>query len=142
MQLTSSEFQDGDPIPKKYTCQGEDISPPLTWQEVPPQAKSLALSLIDPDAPGGEFKHWLIYNMSAEDGSISEGETPEGMLVQNDFAKEEYGGPCPPSGQHRYVFTVYALEDELRGVIKENFQEQVEDLLIEKTQLTSFYEKE
>lgn len=143
MRLESDAFADGREIPKEYTCQGSDISPPLRWSELPEGTKSLALSCIDPDAPGGRFNHWLVHSIPAEEKSVEVGEKLGGFEVENDFGKSEYGGPCPPSGEHRYIFTLYALDVEaLDGVNKGNFQERIEGTLVDKTELTGVYQKE
>lgn len=143
MQLTSSAFESGANIPKEYTCQGRDTSPPLKWSGIPEGTESLALSCLDPDAPGGEFSHWLVHTIPAQEKSVEAEEKLGGVEVENDFGKPDYGGPCPPSGKHCYIFTLYALNVEgLVGVTKENFKEKVEAVLIEKTELIGFYQKE
>lgn len=120
IQITSSAFNEGNPIPKKYTCDGEDVSPPLAWSGVPAGAKSLALIVDDPDAPVGTWTHWVIFNLPPTLNGLSEGiaKTPqvEGGAVQgnNDFRRPGYGGPCPPRGKtHRYFFKLYALDTSL-----------------------------
>src|ERR1017187_3327829 len=116
LQLTSSSFQDGK-IPKQFTCDGADISPPLAWTAPPQATKSLALIVIDPDAPVGTFTHWVLYNLPAEKRSLPEGlpkaeQLPDGSRQGiNDFDKIGYGGSCPPhNSEHRYVFLLYALD--------------------------------
>ena len=113
MKITSSAFQQGGNIPTKLTCDGEDMSPPLQITGVPAEAKSLALITDDPDAPGGLFTHWLIWNIPPQTNSIAEGSAPKGVQGTNDFGKSGYGAPCPPSGMHRYFFRVFALDREL-----------------------------
>jgi len=113
MKITSSAFQQGGSIPSKFTCDGADTSPPLQIQEIPPPAKSLALIADDPDAPGGLFTHWIVWNISPQTSTIAEGSAPKGVPGTNDFGKSGYGGPCPPSGTHRYFFKVFALDREL-----------------------------
>jgi Raf kinase inhibitor-like YbhB/YbcL family protein len=113
MKITSSAFQQGGNIPTKFTCDGEDMSPPLQITGVPAEAKSLALVADDPDAPGGLFTHWLIWNIPPQTNSIAEGSAPKGVQGTNDFGKSGYGAPCPPSGMHRYFFKVFALDREL-----------------------------
>jgi Raf kinase inhibitor-like YbhB/YbcL family protein len=108
MQITSEAFADGQSIPKQYTCDDVNSPPPLVFHGVPPKAKSLALIATDPDAPSGTFTHWLVWNIPPNSTSVA------GMLGTNDFGKDSYGGPCPPSGEHRYVFTLYALDAELQ----------------------------
>lgn len=117
IQLQSSAFTDGSSIPKKHTCDGANVSPALRWSGVPKGAKSLALIVHDPDAPIGDFTHWLVYGLSPTTGELPEGvaTTPEvsgiGKQGTNDFRKVGYGGPCPPPGSdHRYFFDLYALD--------------------------------
>ena len=113
MKITSSVFQEGGNIPPKFTCDGGDTSPPLQIAEVPSRAKSLALVVDDPDAPSGLFTHWMVWNISPQTNTIAEGSTPKGVHGTNDFGKSGYGGPCPPSGTHRYYFKIFALDREL-----------------------------
>ncbi len=113
MKVTSSAFQEGGNIPSKFTCDGSDTSPPLQITGVPSEAKSLVLIADDPDAPGGLFTHWLIWNITPRTNSISEGSAPKGVHGTNDFGKPDYKGPCPPPGTHRYSFKIYALDREL-----------------------------
>ena len=113
MKITSSVFQEGGNIPSKFTCDGGDTSPPLQIAEVPSGAKSLALVVDDPDAPSGLFTHWIVWNISPQTNAIAEGSTPQGVQGTNDFGKSGYGGPCPPSGTHRYYFKIFALDREL-----------------------------
>jgi Raf kinase inhibitor-like YbhB/YbcL family protein len=113
MKITSSAFQQGGSIPSKFTCDGADTSPPLQIQEIPPATKSLALIADDPDAPSGRFTHWIVWNISPQTSTIAEGSAPKGVPGTNDFGKSGYGGPCPPSGTHRYFFKVFALDREL-----------------------------
>jgi Raf kinase inhibitor-like YbhB/YbcL family protein len=112
-RLTSSAFEEGQPIPQKYTCEGEDVSPPLTWSGAPEGTVSLALVVDDPDAPGGTFTHWLAWGIDVASGELGEGVTPpaEGL---NDFGSIGWRGPCPPPGhgRHRYIFRLYALRNE------------------------------
>jgi Raf kinase inhibitor-like YbhB/YbcL family protein len=113
MKITSSAFQEGGNIPSKFTCDGADSSPSLQISEVPSGAKSVALIVDDPDAPSGLFTHWTVWNISAQNSTIAEGSTPKGTQGTNDFGKSGYGGPCPPSGTHRYYFRIFALDREL-----------------------------
>jgi Raf kinase inhibitor-like YbhB/YbcL family protein len=118
--LTSSAFTDGASIPPKYTCDGDDISPPLKWSGVPAGTRSLALICDDPDAPGGMWVHWVIYDIPAAVAQLAEG-IPAAEVTSagarqgiNDFKRVGYGGPCPPRGNaHRYFFKLYALDTEL-----------------------------
>jgi Raf kinase inhibitor-like YbhB/YbcL family protein len=113
MKITSSAFQEGSNIPSKFTCDGSDTSPPLQITGVPSEAKSLVLIADDPDAPGGLFTHWLIWNIPPQTNSIAEGSSPKGVQGANDFGKSGYRGPCPPPGTHRYSFKIFALDREL-----------------------------
>lgn len=113
LQLTSSAFTAGAPIPARHTCNGQDLSPPLSWSGVPTAVKSLALICGDPDAPGGTFYHWGLYDLPADLGSLGEGASiPKGAkTVHNDFGSIGYRGPCPPKGHgtHHYHFRLLAL---------------------------------
>jgi hypothetical protein len=113
MKITSSAFQEGAHIPSKFTCDAGNTSPPLQIAGVPTGAKSLALIVDDPDAPSGLFTHWMIWNISPQTNAVTEGNMPKGVLGTNDFGRSDYGGPCPPSGMHRYYFRIFALDREL-----------------------------
>jgi len=113
IKITSSAFQEGGNIPSKFTCDGSDTSPPLQITGIPSEAKSLVLIADDPDAPGGLFTHWLVWNIPPQTNSIAEGSAPKGVHGTNDFGKSGYKGPCPPTGTHRYSFKVFALDHEL-----------------------------
>ncbi|MEM2099651.1 MAG: YbhB/YbcL family Raf kinase inhibitor-like protein [Candidatus Bathyarchaeia archaeon] len=110
--VTSPAFENGKFIPAKYTCDGYDVNPPLAIDGVPKETKTLVLIVDDPDAPMGTWNHWVVWNILGSTRQIAENTVPgtEGM---NDFGKRSYGGPCPPSGTHRYFFKVYALDVEL-----------------------------
>jgi len=110
MNLKSSAFKNMEFIPPKYTADGEDISPPLQIENVPEVAKSLVLIVDDPDAPIGNWDHWIVFNIPSGTSKIPEGETPEGLRGTNDFGRLDWGGPAPPSGVHRYFFKLYALD--------------------------------
>jgi Raf kinase inhibitor-like YbhB/YbcL family protein len=113
--LTSSAFAQGQPIPVKYTCDGQSVSPPLQWDVPPTNTQSLALIMDDPDAPSGTFVHWVLYNLPADLRDLPEEATlPAGSQVgQNGTKRPQYTGPCPPSGTHRYFFKLYALDTPL-----------------------------
>ena len=113
MEITSSAFHEGGNIPSKFTCDGSDTSPPLQITGIPSEAKSLVLIADDPDAPGGLFTHWLVWNIPPQTNSIAERSAPKGVHGTNDFGKPDYKGPCPPPGTHRYSFKVFALDREL-----------------------------
>ena len=143
MKLKSEDFEDNNSIPSEFTCDGRDISPQLLWEEVPPETRSFALSVTDPDAPGGTWIHWLVHNIPRDVRSIERSSLPKGAKeVENDFGKEEYGGPCPPYGTHRYIFTIYALDTEhLEDVDKHNFFGKVEDHTLDKMVLKGLYKR-
>jgi hypothetical protein len=114
--LSSTSLQDGK-VPRQCTCDGDDASPPLQWTAPPTGTKSFALTMTDPDAPGGTFTHWVLFNLPAGTSSLAQGLPKQGQLSdgsrqgRNDFGKVGYGGPCPPRGNpHRYVLTLYALD--------------------------------
>ena len=113
VKITSSVFQEGGNIPSKFTCDGSDSSPPLQITGIPSGAKTLVLIADDPDAPGGLFTHWLVWNIAPQTNSIAEGTAPKGVHGTNDFGKSGYSGPCPPPGTHRYSFKIFALDREL-----------------------------
>jgi Raf kinase inhibitor-like YbhB/YbcL family protein len=125
-QITSSAFSAGGSIPSKYTCEGDDISPPLTWSGAPQGTKSFALIVDDPDAPDPAkpkqvYVHWVVVNIPATTTELRENASKAGMpdgsvTGSNDWKKTEYGGPCPPIGRHRYFFKLYALDATLSGL--------------------------
>jgi Raf kinase inhibitor-like YbhB/YbcL family protein len=138
IQLTSPAFEEGADIPRNYTCDGEDISPPLSWSGVPDQARSLVLICDDPDAPRGTWTHWVLYDLPPGATGLPEGlPTDQTIRVgsgggehearqgKNDFRKPGYGGPCPPSGTHRYFFRLFAL-DSTTGLEPGAIRQQVE----------------
>lgn len=150
IQITSSVFKEGEPIPSKYTCDGEDISPPLKWSSLPEGTKSLALISDDPDAPVGTWVHWVIYNIpptvtELEEGIPTDKELPSGAKQgMNDFKKIGYGGPCPPSGTHRYFFKLYALDSELNlepRATKKDVLKAMEGHILEMGQLMGTYSR-
>ena len=150
MKLTSTAFKDGEAIPRGYTCDGANVSPPLEWSGVPKSAKTFALITDDPDAPSGTFVHWVLYNLPAEGLGLIEN-TPMtetlrggGMQGKNDFGKIGYGGPCPPSGTHRYFFKLYALDSELAlkpGATKAELEKAVEGHITGQAQLIGTYSR-
>jgi Raf kinase inhibitor-like YbhB/YbcL family protein len=117
LQITATAFPAGGSIPNQYTCDGKDLSPPITWNDPPAKTKSLALVVDDPDAPAGTWVHWVIYDLPAETRALPEGTPKQAELAnggrqgRNDFGKIGYNGPCPPRGPaHRYFFKLYALD--------------------------------
>jgi Raf kinase inhibitor-like YbhB/YbcL family protein len=125
--LSSTAFADGEAIPMKYTCDGENASPPLHWDGLP-QAQSFVLIVDDPDAPGGSFTHWVLYDIPGAQRDLPEGSPTVGTPAMNDFAKVGYGGPCPPrgNGPHRYIFTLAALDIPTLGLTPGASRKQVE----------------
>ncbi|HEU4946119.1 MAG TPA: YbhB/YbcL family Raf kinase inhibitor-like protein [Kribbella sp.] len=108
--VTSSAFQDGRPIPARFSCDGENVSPPVAWQGVPSEARAVAMVVDDPDAPRGTFVHWVLLDVPPGTRSLAENSAPPGATqAKNSAGKASYFGPCPPSGTHHYRFTVYAL---------------------------------
>lgn len=144
MKLTSSAFKEGKAIPSEFTCDGDDISPQLTISDVPANTKSLALVCDDPDAPMGTWDHWVVFNIPANTKEIPKGTEPEGIGGKNSWGRTGYGGPCPPSGTHRYYFKLYALDTELdleEGSGKKALEKAMKGHIIEKTQLMGTYKK-
>ncbi len=148
--LWSTAFGNGDLIPALYTADGEDISPPLEW-ECDLDAESFALICEDPDAPGGTWVHWVVYNIPGEYRSLEEGVLPEeeledGMLQgRNSWGRIGYGGPAPPSGKHRYFFTLYALDGRLEmgpGATADELLQAMDGMVIEKAEYMGEYTRE
>jgi len=115
-QVRSPAFAEGQPIPELHSCEGRDISPPLVWTEPPAGTRSLALICDDPDAPGGVWVHWVLYNLPSTTRELPQNVAPEPVLAlgerqgRNSWGRIGYGGPCPPSGTHRYFFRLFALD--------------------------------
>jgi Raf kinase inhibitor-like YbhB/YbcL family protein len=151
MQLTSTAFQESQPIPERHTCDGENLSPPLKWSGVPLGARSLALVMDDPDAPVGTWVHWVLYDLSTSSTDLPEG-LPKGQYVPggakqglNDFKHLGYGGPCPPGGKaHRYFFKLYALDQILDlkpGATKKEVERAIENHTLAQGQLMGTYKR-
>ena len=150
MQITSSAFTEGSMIPEKYTCDGQDISPPLEWKIAPVGTKSFTLISDDPDAPVGTWVHWVAYNIPSNTTKLDENVKPEkefknGMRQgSNSWPKIGYGGPCPPSGTHRYYFKLYALDvvlDIKPGATKEQVLQLMKGHVIAEAQLMGKYKR-
>ena len=144
MKLSSSAFENEGVIPSEYTCDGADVSPSLTFSAIPKNTKSLALIMDDPDAPMGTWVHWLIWNIPPNITSISKGENITYPQGKNDFGKLDYGGPCPPSGTHRYFFKLYALDTILElkeRANKKQLESTMSGHIIEEAQLMGTYER-
>ena len=143
MKLTSPEFQNNKLIPKKFTCQGDDVNPPLVIEDIPKDAKSLALIVDDPDATTGTWVHWVVFDIPVV-SKIEENSIP-GKQGTNDFGRKGYGGPCPPSGTHRYFFKIYALKEKLNldeGIRKEDLEEIIQEHILGKVELIGLYKKQ
>ena len=143
MKILSKDFTDGGNIPSEFTCDGKNISPHVFWENVPPETKSFALVCDDPDAFGGGWIHWLVHDIPNHIREIEQNSLPAAAKqIENDFGKKPYGGPCPPSGTHRYFFRLYALDVEhLEHVNKRNFLENVEKHAIKKATIMGLYKR-
>jgi Raf kinase inhibitor-like YbhB/YbcL family protein len=150
MQLTSSAFKEGQSIPVKYTCDGKNVSPQLKWSNVPQGTKSLALICDDPDAPHGTFVHWVLYSIPPTVTELKEGIPPDSQLSNGakhgmpGFNRLGYGGPCPPSGRHRYFFKLYALDfvpSLTPGATKSDLLKAMEGHILEMAQLMGTYQR-
>lgn len=145
MTIASTAFQNNQNIPSKYTCDGEDVNPPLAFSKIPISARSLVLIVDDPDAPSKAFTHWLIYDIPPSTLQILENQVPpESVLGVTDFGKEQYGGPCPPSGTHRYFFKLFASDIMLslsKGVSKEEVEKAMEGHILESAEIIGLYKK-
>ena len=152
-QLRSSGFESGGTLPKDYTCDGGEKSPHLVWDPAPPRSQSIALIFHDPDAPGGDFTHWIVFNMAQTQRGLDVGvSAPTGSRLtsgalegKNDFGKQGYGGPCPPRGPaHRYVVDLYALDQKLTleaGATKAQLQQAMSGHMVAQAQLTGRYSR-
>ena len=148
--VTSSAFTEGGMIPECHTCDGEDISPPVSWTGVPAGAKGLALICDDPDAPVGTWVHWVLFNIPAMTRGLPGSIPPDKVLENgarhgtNDFRKLGYGGPCPPGSTHRYYFKLYALDTELNlesGITKAQLLKAVDGHIVAEGQLMGKYKR-
>lgn len=144
MQL-KTVFSNNEYIPSKYTCDGEDAAPELTIEEVPEGTQTLVLIVDDPDAPLGTWVHWVLFNIPPSTQKIDYYNLPEGSKMgMNDFGKVGWGGPCPPSGVHRYFFKLYAVDktiDLLPGAKKSQVEKEIKDHVIEKAELIGLYKR-
>ncbi len=150
MVLTSSAFEEGAMIPAKFTCDGEDVSPALSWSGAPAGVKTFALIADDPDAPMGTWVHWVIFNIPDSVNQLPEAVPPMPTLAngavqgKNDFRKIGYGGPCPPGGVHRYFFKLYALDTRLSlqpGITKAELLKAMEGHILAQAQLMGRYSR-
>ncbi len=151
IKLTSTAFDEGGMIPSQYTCDGQNVSPPLAWSGLPEGAKTLALICDDPDAPRGTWVHWVVYQIPASERGLPENlparETLDSGARQgtNDFKKPGYGGPCPPSGTHRYFFKLYALDAPLDlppGATKDQLLKSMDAHILAQGQLIARYARQ
>jgi Raf kinase inhibitor-like YbhB/YbcL family protein len=153
MSLTTPAFNQNGQIPSKYTCEGDDVSPPLAWDGVPESAKSLVLIIDDPDAPDPKapqrvWVHWVVYNIPPDVKGLLENASKAGLpqgtvLGLNDFKKTEYGGPCPPIGRHRYFHKLYALDIrlDLKGATKSQIEQAMKGHVRANVELIGTYQK-
>jgi len=151
IKITSSVFDEGGMIPAKYTCDGDDVSPPLAWEQIPEGTKSIALICDDPDAPVGTFVHWVVWNLPADTKELAENVPADDALPggagqgRTDFGRIGYGGPCPPSGTHRYFFKIYALDAVLdlpAGARKSDLVKAMQDHTLGQGQLVGKYKRQ
>ena len=154
LSIQSSEFEHGAAIPTIYTCQGDDISPPISWEGVPEGTQSLALIVHDPDVPSPDkpvriWVHWVLYNLPADTAGLSQHTTsaqlPAATLEgRNDWNRTGYGGPCPPMGRHRYFFTLYALDTmlgDLHQPTKDQLEKAMQGHILAEAELIGTYQK-
>ena len=146
MVIRIQGMETGGRIPARYTCDGEDIHPALSFSGVPQEARSLALLVDDPDSPSGNWTHWIIWRLSPAEREIAEGKIPAGAAEgMNDFGKTGYGGPCPGSGEHRYFFRLYALREPLPlspGASRKEFEDACRGRIIAQADTYGVYERE
>ena len=144
MKITSPAFESRGDIPAKHTFDGENISPPLRFDNIPPKAQSLVLIVEDIDSPIGPFTHWVVWNIPAKSVDIEENRLPPGAMVGvNGFGEARYGGPCPPLGRHRYQFRLYALDivlDVMPPERRDIIESEMEDNIIGRATLTGHYQ--
>jgi hypothetical protein len=151
LTLTSSAFRPGQPIPTRYTCDGDDLAPPLAWSGVPPGTRSLVLIVDDPDTPDPKhprqtWVHWLVYNLPVDGAGLPEGGAlpPGARIGRNDWNRTGYGGPCPPIGRHRYFHKLYALDTvlpDLKHPSKPHLEKAMKGHVLEQAELVGLYER-
>ncbi len=142
MRLWSDDFENGGPIPDRCAYRRDNLSPHLAWDDVPTGTASFALICNDPDAPVGDWIHWLVHAIPADVRELQAGKKPPGVEFKNDFGSVGWGGPAPPSGTHRYFFTIYALDvGRLDGVTKKNFRSLCEQHKLDSAQVMGTYSK-
>ena len=145
LTISSTAFRHNGMVPAKYTCDGTDVSPPLAIEGVPENATSLALIVDDPDAPAGTWVHWVVWNIDPKTKEIAEGSVPKGAQQgMNDFRRRDYGGPCPPSGTHRYFFKLYALDTLLSlgtGAEKADLERSMHGHVLARAEIIGLYRR-
>ena len=145
MKLLSNSFEENGMIPEVYTCKGINISPELHWVEFPPKTKSFCLIMDDPDAPAGNWVHWILINIASSTTAIVENsKPPEAIGGLNSWNKNNYGGPCPPSGTHRYFFKLFALDrmlDAKKNYSKKELLSTMQNHILAEAQLIGKYKK-
>jgi len=145
LTVSSPVFENNSTIPSKYTCDGANVNPPLSIEHVPDGTKSLALVVDDPDAPAGVWVHWVLWNIQPETKELKENSVPRGAQQgMNDFRKHPYSGPCPPSGTHRYVFKIYALDTILTispDATKTDLEKAMKGHIIEQGHIIGLYKR-
>ena len=146
MTISTSAFEQYGNIPKMYTCEGENVNPPLTIRDIPPTTRSLVLIVDDPDAPGGLFTHWLLWNIPPDVVHIDEDSSPSGAVEgENSTGEMGYMGPCPPSGVHHYRFMLWALSDNLaldEDSTREEVEAELEQYVLGRAELVGQYQKQ
>lgn len=146
MKIQSSAFENNGSIPSKYTCDGEEVNPPLEIKGIPAETESLALVVDDPDAPADTWTHWTVWNMGSGTERVEEDSVPpSGVEGKTDFGEPGYGGPCPPGGSHRYRFRIYALDSRLSldsSAGRKELEEAMEDRIFDQALLTGIYERQ
>lgn len=145
LKISSRAFSHMGMIPRKHTCDGEDVIPPLAFEGMPERTKSLALIMDDPDAPVGLWVHWVLWNIPPEASGIEEDAVPPGALQgKNSWGRNDYGGPCPPSGTHRYFFKLFALDSMIElaeGSTKEQLEKAMSGHILGKTEIVGIYRR-
>lgn len=148
IKVTSPAFEQDSMIPMRFTCEGDDIAPEIKWKNLPEKAKTLVLICDDPDAPHGTWVHWVVYNIPASDTSFSAKNSADGdsfVFGKNSWGKTSYGGPCPPSGTHRYFFKLYAIDTDLKlkaGATKEELLRAMDGHVLAQGELMGKYKKQ
>lgn len=151
IEIESRDFKEGEIIPADFTCDGKNVSPQLSWTCSVEGIKTYVLIVEDPDAPSGNFTHWIVYNIPAKINSLMQNSTPtknvtdEILMGTNDFGRIGYGGPCPPSGIHRYFFRIYGLDTAVHmdsGATKREILKQIEGHIIARGELMGRYQRQ